>query len=131
MRIKNLYPALLSLALLLAMSVSAGAGPREEGSGGNGQITISGEQIRGKGMDGKLSSEPVFLPGTGKIVGVNSTNGVGFWLECKGNCGKVRKFSEFDNGNYQNWRIPPGKWAVYPNMRQGLDKTNVTITIRY
>ncbi len=131
MHTRILYSMLLSLALLLAVSVSAGAAPREEGGGNNGQITISGEQIRGKGMDGKLSSNPVFLSGTGKIVGVNSTGGVGFWLECKANCGKVKKLSEWDNGNYQNWRIPPGSWAVYPNMREGLDKTSVTITIRY
>ncbi len=96
-----------------------------------GQITISGEQIRGKGMDGKLSSNPVDLPATGKITGVQSTGGVGFWLECKANCQKQKKFSEFDNGKPENWRIPPGKWAVYPNLREGMDRTGVTVTISY
>ena len=130
-RIKIILLAMTLMGILICSTSSYAIRESSDNDGGGGQISISGEQTRGRGMDGKLSSNPVHLPRTGKIVGVNSTNGVGFWLECKANCGKVTKFSEFNNGNYQNWRIPPGKWAVYPNMREGLDKTNVTITIRY
>lgn len=94
-------------------------------------VTISGEQIRGVGTDGQLRSTPVRISGYGHITGVRYTDSSSFWMECKSNCQGTKKFSMFDDQNYQNWRIPPGNWAVYPSLRQGKDKSGVTVTIEF
>lgn len=90
-----------------------------------GSVQGTGKQIRGTGPgnDAKLSSNPLVIPAgvTATITGVECS-GDGFWIDGD-------RYIYFNNANEaRGVRLAPGRYYVYPNLKNGQNSASVTVT---
>ncbi|MCX7827989.1 MAG: hypothetical protein N2315_02150 [Thermanaerothrix sp.] len=103
----------LAALLVLALAASAMAG----------SATGSGTQIRGNpGRNAELKSTPFTVPdGVTATISDGYCNGDGFWIERNGNL--VASFSSVNEA--KGFRLSPGTYMVYPNLKEGQIKQDV------
>ncbi len=87
------------------------------------QVNLSGKQIRGGGQNARLIGQPVKLARAGFILSAQC-NGDGFWIE--GPQG-VQKFASARQA--LNYRLAPGTYRVFPNLRPGQQEASVGLQI--
>ncbi len=93
-----------------------------------GQVTISGQQTRGRGSNAKLYSKPVKLSKNSKIVAVSGNN-QGFWITSSRGV-IVAKYWTQNDKRAIGVTLKKGTYYIYPNLKRGQNKANVTIRLQ-
>lgn len=94
-----------------------------------GQTQLYGEQTRGEGKNAELTCEPLIVTETVKITNVEGDNS-GFWIEDKNST--IQSFFKEEAEFFPEavgFVLQPGKYWVYPNLKDKQEKATVTITL--
>ncbi len=91
-------------------------------------VTLSGEQIKGRpGSNAKLLSRPVKITRNSKIIAVKGNNR-GFWIATRK--GIVARYWTSNDKRVLGYILKPGVYFIYPNLKRGQNRADVTITIK-
>ncbi|MCQ2974730.1 MAG: hypothetical protein MJ211_07960 [Bacteroidales bacterium] len=91
-------------------------------------ISISGSQIRLEDKNAEITSQTIRITKTMTIVSVSGNN-AGFWINKNGNPEKAF-WTETQAEQAIGYKLQPGVYQVFPNLKADENKADVTILLR-